>query len=200
MSERKPNPLLASHDPTTDMCPYSSVNPEFFDSQTPRHRASSSDRYSKLDSPYEKQEQQRGRSHSHSLTNPSSISFETSGTSPANHKERIAQIKQDLEQFSADHPAEVAANMRHSETHPPGSVKDMGHSETHLPASGGNNDKSIPKVSTRWSQFMCEEDSDPEEEESSLLTSGPLQDSPNQSVHILASKSTISKFTLVQNL
>ena len=205
LSERKPNPSLTSRDRATDMCPYSSVNQEFFDCQRP---TLNSDRYSKLDppsySPFEEQEQQtsghnHSSCHSHSMTNLSSFSSE----SPTNHKEWIAQIKQDLEQFSA-------TEMGYSETHPPGHSKDTGHSKTHPPSgtehsitstpAGNNGDKSIPKISTRWSQFMCEEDSDSEEEENSPLSSGPLQGSPDQSVHILASKSTISRFTLVQNL
>ena len=54
---------------------------------------------------------------------------------------------------------------------------------------------SIPKVSSRWSQFMCEDETESEEEVGGEETSGT-----DQTTHILASKSTIAKFTLVPDM
>lgn len=57
--------------------------------------------------------------------------------------------------------------------------------EHHKEEGGSNPDKKIPKVSARWSQFMDESD-DEEEVGGDKKSLG----------HILASKSTIAKFTL----
>lgn len=57
--------------------------------------------------------------------------------------------------------------------------------------------KRIPKVSARWSQFMCEEEDSEEEEEEGVGTSGEkLKSSSGHTTHILADKSSIARFTL----
>ena len=51
-------------------------------------------------------------------------------------------------------------------------------------------DSDIPKVSSRWSKFMCAEDTDGDEAEGgSGLSSGPSQ-------HLLAGRSTVAQFTM----
>ncbi len=195
-----------SNDQTEKVCPYSSVNQEFFDDQalgvatTTTASSCILDRYTKLDPPsYPSQQQQQqqqqqsgphGR-HSQSMFNLSSIPSGSLG----NHKERISQIKQDLEQFSC----------HHQDHHGNKVAMDTGRAQPQSGGSGStnsdNNMKSIPKISSRWSQFMCEADSDSDEDSSLMLTSRSLEEkSPGHSVHILVSKSTISKFTLVEDL
>lgn len=120
------------------------------------------DRYTKLDMPTE--EQQTG-GHSHSMFN---LSSEAASAGPANHKEQMNEIKKDLEQFSGTRTSAEKPNT----------------------ADGCTDEKRIPKASTRWSQFMCEEDESESEEEVGVSLEH------EHTTHILASKSTVAKFTL----
>ena len=84
-----------------------------------------------------------------------------SSTSPANHKEWMSEIKKDLDQFS----------------------QEQGTKQPNAAEEGTR----IPQLSSRWSQFMCESDSEEE-------LDGPSQQ--ESTTHILADRSTIAKFTL----
>lgn len=165
-------------DQSENICPYSSVNQQMetrlddnLDSKS-LYSPRPPDRYTKLDGPCFLYNSEQGSAHSLSLSDLSS----TSPGSSVNHKERMVQIKQDLQQFSNE-------------------------SE-----QSRRNERTIPQVSSRWSQFMCEDDSGSEGEEgtSSLLSCGGEQELNDGSrgshtTHILSSKSTISKFTLIQD-
>lgn len=104
------------------------------------------DRYTKLDMPTpppdkQQQQQQQSSGYSHSMLDLSSTS-----SSPGNHKEWMSLIKQDLEQFSKDDKSRASDTISK-----PLITEDR---------------KSIPQVSSRWSQFMCESDESESDEES----------------------------------
>lgn len=169
LSERMPRPKAAQE----MVCPYSSINLQM-ESALDDHcvgdmpsAKSRPDRYTKLDTPTYNQPEQR---HSHSMLDLSA----TSAGGPTSHKDRMSEIRKDLEQFSQAHGkrgAKQPANMTDRSTE----------------------EQRIPKVSSRWSQFMCEEDSESEEETGASLESSSQHDS---TTHILGSKFTIAKFTL----
>jgi hypothetical protein len=122
-----------------------------------------SDRYTRLDMP-DHDEIGWTEGHSRSMQDLSS-------SSPANHKEWMSKIKKDLDQFSRE--------------------QGKGEAPSAVDGSPESSDRSqIPKVSSRWNQFMCEDDrSDSEEEAGVALTY-------ESTTHILADRSTIAKFTL----
>ena len=117
---------MMSRDQTEEVCPYSSVNLEM--EQDNMYGSKPSLLYHTQDR-YTKlgmpSEPQRG--HSQSMCDLTSTS--PSRASPDNHKEWMSQIKQDLEKFSA--------------------AGSSGKGE-----GAGSKVASVPKVSSRWSQFM----------------------------------------------
>lgn len=156
------------------MCPYSSVNLQVQSSLDDLlcgvAEKSRPDRYTKLDTPTSNQ---HTGGHSHSMMDLST----SSPVGATNHKEWMSEIKKDLEQFSQNHGKRGAKQ--------PADMADRSIDE-----------QRIPKVSSRWSQFMCEDDESESEEEIALESS-----QHNSTTHILGSKSTIAKFTLqTQNL
>lgn len=109
---------------------------------------------------YTKLDESDAEQHSRSMLDLPSAS----STSPVNHKEWISEIKKDLDQFSQEQGG----------TKQPNAAED---------------EKRIPRVSSRWSQFMCESDSEDELDEA-------LTSSQGNTTHILANRSSIAKFTL----
>ena len=82
------------------------------------------------------------------LSDPSMYSSANIGTSPSsssNHKDSMARIREDISRYKCDKP----------------------------PAPGGTGKETvIPKVSSKWTQFMCEEDSEGEEDDELLRNFG----------------------------
>ena len=82
------------------------------------------------------------------LSDPSMYSSANIGTSPSsssNHKDSMARIREDISRYKCDKP----------------------------PAPGGTGKETvIPKVSSKWTQFMCEEDSEGEEDDELLRNLG----------------------------
>ena len=125
----------------------------------------SPDRYTKLEEDYSTSCIQSPFSRG-MPTNTQSMYNLTSPTSTGNHKEKMEKIKQELQKFSKEcKPSKKTAAGRDG----------------------------IPKVSSRWSQFMCEDDSNSEEEgckaKEKVSTSA-------STTHILGTKSTIARYTL----
>lgn len=74
----------------------------------------------------------------------------TSPSSPSNHKDSMAKIREDISRYKCENPAQAK-----------GRDEEGGGSTTEeLPRK----ETVIPKVSSKWTQFMCEEDSEGEEE------------------------------------
>ena len=73
------------------------------------------------------------------------VTLGTSPSSPSNHKDRMAKIKEDISRYKCDAP--------------PARERGGGTSVVN------KEDMVIPKVSSKWTQFMCEEESEGEEDE-----------------------------------
>lgn len=178
------------------VCPYSSVNQDMKDFSDTRSSLSGAksmyfihpDRYTRLEDTPTFPSSSAWTSVSRNqpclaqsmfnLSAAAAASSSTSSTLPVDHKERMELIKQDLQRFSRRECVEKSSKEPRSE----GASEELG---------------SIPRVSSRWSQFMCEEDSNSEEEEEEEGRNG-RKDGRQQttSTHILASKSSIAKYTL----
>jgi len=153
--------------------PYSSVNFETTFQAAPSSSLCSTksmyfspDRYTKLEEDYSTCVQSpfsRGMP-----ANTQSMYNLTTPTSTSDHKEKMEKIKQELQKFSKK---ECMANSKK--------------------AAAGK--VGIPKVSSRWSQFMCEEDSNSEDESSKTKERGGRS---STSTHILGTRSTIARYTL----
>ena len=94
---------------------------------------------------------------SQSLSLPSNLLTGVSPSSPSNHKDSMARIREDISRYKYEGPP-----LR----------DDRGAEEQ-------TKETSIPKVSSKWSQFMCEEESDDDEDDlllrnfdSGVVTSG----------------------------
>ena len=72
------------------------------------------------------------------------ISTGTSPSSPSNHKDSMARIREDISRYKCENPPQT---------------KSGGSTIGELPGK----EMVIPKVSSKWTQFMCEEDSEEEE-------------------------------------
>lgn len=169
LSERKPHPLSAYEQ--EEACPYSSINLHL-QMESDHDLMSSKSMYFHPNRYTKLDTPSTSLSKVEQADSHSHSMFDLSSApsvSPDNHmhKEWMSEIKRDLEQFSQDHNSRTSSK------------------------------KSIPKVSSRWSQFMCEEDeSESEEEVGGKETTG----SHDRTTHILACKSTIAKFTLVSDM
>ena len=104
----------------------------------------------------------------------------TSPSSPSNHKDTMAKIREDISRYKCENP-------------PPAKAREEGGH-----GSGGNTteelprkETAIPKVSSKWTQFMCEEDSEGEEgdNEEQLLLGGL------GSAGVVASGYTVAHYT-----
>lgn len=143
------------------MSPYSSVSQQMEAILDNRVTSSNSDvfhqdRYTKLDMPTHLHEQQT-TGHSHSMFDLSSGS--PSAGSPGNHKEWVSQIKQDLKQFSrAQGDDSGASPAREGEGSGVQGKTEQG--------------SAIPRISSRWSQFVCEKDDSESEGEVGVLSAG----------------------------
>lgn len=82
-----------------------------------------------------------------STTSTSSLTTGTSPPSTTNHKDSMARIREDISRYKCQGL----------------SVEEKGGEASSTLAS--KDERTIPKVSSKWSQFMCEEDSEEEEEE-----------------------------------
>lgn len=73
----------------------------------------------------------------------------TSPSSPSNHKDSMAKIREDISRYKRENPPQAKAGGENGERmeEPPRNSKET----------------VIPKVSSKWTQFMCEEDSEEEE-------------------------------------
>lgn len=106
--------------------------------------------------------EQHASGHSHSMLELPTSSCNSPTT---NHKEWMSEIKRDLEQFSQEH-GKMGAEQPDKST----------------------DEQRIPTVSSRWSQFMCEEDESGSDEEIGVSSQHDC------TTHILSSKSMIAKF------
>ena len=179
-SDRGPRPQLSAPRPNSAgqgtsnsqgsaevVYPYSSVSQEMeshLDDHTARVSSSNytlpSDRYRKLD-------EDTSSFQSTSLQDLTSASV----LSVSNHKDNIAKIKEDISRYSC---ATDLCN---------------GVSSTEIQQST-EGEQVIPKVSSKWSQFMCEEDSEDEESYFKSLASG----------QVLSSGSTVARFVAPNEL
>lgn len=159
-SDRGPHPLSSrtnlpqsSHHGSKDrVYPYSCVSQEMEDKlgdHTDRLTGSrppldlpTPDRYRKLD------DDSFAEAAASSLLS-NGVTLGTSPSSPSNHKDSMAKIKEDISRYKCDAPA--------------------GEREASLVSK---EDTVIPKVSSKWTQFMCEEESEGEEEDELWRTFG----------------------------
>lgn len=101
-------------------------------------------------------------------------STSTSGLSLSNHKEHIAKIKEDISRYSYIND-DCNGGVRGSEFQA---------------AEEGRGEQIIPKVSSKWSQFMCEEESDDEDNYFETLATG----------QVLASGLAVARFAAYNEL
>ena len=73
----------------------------------------------------------------------------TSPSSPSNHKDRMARIREDISRYKRENPPQAKGRDEGGQN----ITEELPRKET-----------IIPKVSSKWTQFMCEEDSEEEEE------------------------------------
>ena len=80
----------------------------------------------------------------------------TSPSSPANHKDSMARIREDISRYKCGNPPETKGS-----------------------TAEPTRETVIPKVSSKWTQFMCEDDSEEDDDDqllrnlgSGLVTSG----------------------------
>ena len=109
-----------------------------------------------------------------------SIMTGTSPSSPSNHKDSMAKIREDISRYKCENPPQTKAKAKGEEG--------RGNTTEELPRK----ETVIPKVSSKWTQFMCEEDSDGEEgdnEEEQLLLGGL------RSAGVVASGYTVAHYT-----
>ncbi len=105
----------------------------------------------------------------------------TSPSSPSNHKDSMAKIREDISRYKCENPPQAKAR---DEGDHGGNTKST---TEELPKK----ETVIPKVSSKWTQFMCEDDSEGEEgdnEEEQLLTG-------LGSAGVVASGYTVAHFT-----
>ncbi len=160
-SFREPRPQGVAQD--RSVSPYSSMNQDML--MNSKSMFFHPDRYTKLEHPHHTPTTTGTTStSSYSLSMCDLSSLSPGKTGQVNHRERMMQIKQDLKQFSRANSSKKT------------SVS---------PGTGG--EERI--LSSRWSQFMCEDDSEEEKERDK---------EDDFTTHILTSKSTIAKFTLWQ--
>jgi hypothetical protein len=114
---------------------------------------------------------------------PGNIMTGTSPSSPSNHKDSMAKIREDISRYKCENPPQAKAI-----------GDDSGHRGNTKSTTEELSKKEtvIPKVSSKWTQFMCEDDSEGEEgdnEEEQLLATGL------GSAGVVASGYTVAHYT-----
>ena len=90
---------------------------------------------------------------------PGNMITGTSPSSPSNHKDSMARIREDISRYKCENPPQAKA-------------REEDHSGSTDVQQVRKEETVIPKFSSKWTQFMCEEDSEEEgDDEEQLLGS-----------------------------
>ena len=101
----------------------------------------------------------------------------TSPSSPSNHKDSMAKIREDISRYKRENPPQAKA--RDEGGHGGNTTEELPRKET-----------AIPKVSSKWTQFMCEDDSEGEEGDNEEQLLGGLE-----SAGVVDSGYTVAHYT-----
>lgn len=202
-SDRGPHPLTKAERATLPIppkaretiYPYSAVSKDMellLDGQTARitsakscYSLNVSERYRKLDEDQSNDyntPQPLSQALQNILPPPTTTSTSAGATPHKTHQDHMASIHRDISRYSkSEFPEHAAVSSEALQTEQKNKKEKKASTD-------------IPKASSKWSQFMCEESESEEEEEGRLGgANGYIS-----STHMLASRSVVAKYTLAQ--